>query len=208
MKLWIIIIATTALGIAIHRVTDPGSDPEPPAAAPAPAPGANPPRAPRAWAEVRGPARSAALPELAEPGHAAAEAPPSAPEPAGPSPTSEQVRDGFESLFRAEPVDTTWSRGAADTLGRGIGAVLPAGSKLGGIECRDTLCRIETSHADPDEFRTYARSAFLDHDKRVSSSGFFASIVRAPAGGPLTAVVYLTREGKELPGPEALLAAR
>lgn len=87
--------------------------------------------------------------------------------------------------------------------------MLPAGSRLHHIECGGTLCRIQTSHLDVDEFRTYARNAFLDSETRVGSSGFFLSLLDAPAAdGSVTAVAYMAREGKELPGPDALFANR
>jgi hypothetical protein len=131
------------------------------------------------------------------------------PSSAKPAPSFQEVRDRFEVFFASEAVDSSWNWKAADTLTKGIQAVLPAGSVLRRIECRGTLCRVETSHLDVDTYRTYTQDAFLNRETRVGSSGFFASLLGdSTVGGSVVAVAYLAREGKALPGPEALLTAQ
>jgi hypothetical protein len=132
-------------------------------------------------------------------------------EPANPRPTpsSQEFRDRFQAFFRSEAVDSSWNWIAADAVTKGVQAVLPAGSTIRSVECRGTLCRIETSHADVEAFRTWAHNAFLKRETRVGTSGFFASVVGEPnPGNPVVAVAYLAREGKQLPGPDALFAGQ
>ena len=128
---------------------------------------------------------------------------------ARPAPSPAEVRDGFDAWFHAEAVDLAWSQRTTDALTRGLQAVLPAGSRLQRLECRGTLCRVETSHANLDEFHSYARDAFNNRETRVTTSGAFASLLGDPSrGGPMVSVAFLAREGTQLPGLDVLLATR
>jgi hypothetical protein len=208
MKTWIAIMSAATLALAIYSAVAPDDRPASPralgardAALAVPRSAERPPLAPA----PRMPMPSGAPLEITR---GASEPEPNATMNSKPAPSATEARDRFEAYFAAEVVDTGWSRGAADTLTSGIQAVLPAGSNLLRLECRGTLCRVETSHLDVDGFRTFSQHAFLDRETRVGSSGFFASLLGDPAqDGPVTAVAYLAREGKALPGPEALFAA-
>jgi hypothetical protein len=211
MKSWIVVIAAAALGVAtwvlFHHASDgpdaagAGASVAPPAAEPT-----------RPAIEGRRALRLTALPPPVRADRASAEdagGAASAPAPAGPAPTSEEMRDRLDAFFSAEAVDPVWNQQAAATLTRGIQAALPTGSGLRRLECRGTLCRIETSHLDADAFRAYAKDAFLERETRVGSSGFFANLLGDPAaGGPVVAVAYVVREGKDMPGPDELFPSR
>jgi hypothetical protein len=211
MKSWIAVIAAAALGIAtwvlFHHAS--GGPEAASAGAPVTRPAAEPTRP---AIEGRRALRLTSLPPAVRTDRAPAEdaggaAP--APAPAGPAPTSEEMRDRLDAFFSAEAVDPAWNQQAAATLTRGIQAALPAGSGLRRLECRGTLCRIETSHLDADAFRAYAKDAFLERETRVGSSGFFANLLGDPAaGGPVVAVAYVVREGKHMPGPDELFPSR
>lgn len=206
MKMWMALVATVGLGIVIYSITDTDGTPGAPhaadrraAAAPRSEVGAHRAVQPRAVAPLSIPVE-VLRPERTDDATVGGNA--------KPAPSSEQVRDRFETFFSTEAVDPAWNREAADTLAKGVHAVLPAGSSLRRIECRGTLCRVETSHVDVAGFRAFAQHAFLDRETRVGSSGFFASLLGEPApDGAVTAVAYLAREGKELPGPESLFAS-
>jgi len=149
---------------------------------------------------------------IAEAGRAAPEADPvGRVEPARPKPTPslEEAQARLASFFESELVDSSWRWKATDSLTKGVQAALPAGSTLRRLECRGTLCRIETEHADLAAFRTFAQNAFLNTVTRLGNSGFFSSLVGdSNADGPLTAVAYLAREGKQLPDPDVLFATQ
>jgi hypothetical protein len=204
MKPWIVVAAATVLGIAIHGLT--GSSEGHAPAHTSPALGAASPRPTEVPRPTAG--RRASMPLRAVPDVPGAERASSGTKRMPGSP--EEMRDRLEERFLSEAVDPAWTGGATESLARGVRAVLPAGSRLTRIECRATLCRIETGHPDLNEFRTYAHAAFLDRETRVGTSGGFASLIgEPPAGaGPVAGVAYLAREGKEMPSPEALLAAR
>lgn len=126
-----------------------------------------------------------------------------------PAPSLAEAQARFASFFESEPVDSSWSWKAMDSLTKGVQAVLPAGSTLRRLDCRGTLCRIETEHADLAAFRTFVQNAFLTTATRLGNSGFFSSLVGdSKADGPLTAVAYLAREGKQLPDPDVLFATQ
>jgi hypothetical protein len=148
----------------------------------------------------------AAAPAAAEPVATSetAEAPP-----AKPAPSRAEVRDGLETLFQSDPYDPGWSQRTTETLTRGVHAVLPSGSRLQRVECRGTLCRIETSHADLDAYFVYTKDAFQGSKTRVTTSGVFQTVVGEPASGsPVVAVAFLARDGNELPDVEALVGTR
>jgi len=201
MKRFIFLIAAVALGISLYWLTRIDEDPGPARSVAA--------RKPVNAAQIA-PSRRAPDPlPLAE--SAARRTDDAAAEPSGAkrTPSTPEVRERFDAVFGAEAVDASWSGRAADALAKSVQALLPAGSTLRRVECRGTLCRIETLHADVDGFRTYAQDAFVHRETRVGASGFFASLVGEPAPGePVVGVVYLAREGKQLPGPDALFAAQ
>lgn len=209
MKRSIFVIVATVLGIAIYWLTatsgKPGSSGigrTPVAAAPTPV-GAS-----RYMAERPLPLQLSAIADVAGATRNADEVVEGT-KPATPTPSVDEVRDHFETFFNSETVDPTWNWRAADTITKVIQATLPAGSWLHRVECRGTLCRVETGHLDADAFRTYVQAAFLGYETQIGNSGFFASLLDRPtSGSPVMAVVYLAREGKDLPEPEALFALR
>jgi hypothetical protein len=211
MKPWIVVIAAAALGFAIHALTSPDRTPTPlenPRASAAPSPGRL--EAGRSAIGLPGRGPPPALEELARAVRAAPEEPAGSGSASGKTaPSSEEIRDRFAVFFTSERVDTAWSRGAAEALTKGAQAVLPGGSRLHRVECRETLCRVEIEHASADEFRTFVQSAFFENETRISKSGFFASALDEPSlGGPVTAIAYVAREGKGLPAPDVLFASR
>lgn len=123
--------------------------------------------------------------------------------------TSQDIRDGFDGLFHREAMDSAWSAREADSLTAGVRAVLPAGSQLSRLECRATLCRIETTHADLEEFHSFTRAAFFARETRVNRAGLYSTLLSDPSvPGPVIGVAFLAREGTELPSPDILFANR
>lgn len=148
---------------------------------------------------------AAAAPAAAEPATGdSAQAPP-----ANPVRTRGEVRDGLEAVFQNDPYDAAWSQQTAATLTRGIHAVLPPGSRLERLDCRGTLCRIETSHADLEAYRVYTLDTFQGHDTRVITGAAFQTVVGEPVPGkPVVAVAFVARDGHDLPDLEPRLGTR
>jgi hypothetical protein len=128
-------------------------------------------------------------------------------EPGATAVTTTDVHDHLEGTFRADPVDAAWSQRAVSTLHTKLGGVLPSGSSVRGVECRGSLCRIETTHAGLTEYRAFMDKAVLSQ-VGLWNGGFFADVVGTPEEGrPIATVLYLAREGQSLPPPEGLAAA-
>lgn len=204
MKSWI-----TALGIAaltaivcalVVSMSEGPVEPVPqaaPAAAAALGPPPSRPAAPR-LSEERAPPPTA--PEREDDGAAPASAAPAAPAPA-------VVRDRIGTSFEAERVDPMWDGIELARLEKTIPALLPPGSQIRRVECRSTMCRIESSHASLDQFGEFVQRAF-GGATRVNQSGFFAGLLADPQPGqPVVTVAYIARKGHALPMPERLAAA-
>lgn len=125
-----------------------------------------------------------------------------------PAPTSAQVRDRLDDAFRADPIDAAWSQTAVRTLQTKLGPLLPPQSAVRSVDCRGSLCRIETSHAGVTEYRDFVQRTFLGQAE-LWNAGFFTNVIADPVPGqPVITVAYLAREGQSLPSPEALFGAR
>jgi hypothetical protein len=199
----IVIVAVAALAWTARALL-----PDPPAAPPrgardtaASAPAVpDRPLLPRPMPTVR---VAADEPPAADPAAAAADKPPAAP-----APSAAQVRDRLDEVFRAEPVDAAWSQTATHTLQTKLAALLPAQSAVRSVDCRGSLCRIETSHAGVTEYRDFVKRTFLGQPE-LWNAGFFTNVIADPVPGqPVVTVAYLAREGQSLPSSEALFGGR
>lgn len=60
-----------------------------------------------------------------------------------------------ESALAAESRDAAWAPGAEAELQRAVAESAPPGSRLAGVECRATRCRLEVAHESPDAQRFF-----------------------------------------------------
>lgn len=108
------------------------------------------------------------------------------------------VHDTLEQKFGSEASDGAWAMEARRSVETKL-ADLPVASRLRSIECRSTLCRMETIHdrySDAQEFTS--RLAALN--RRPWNGGFYTGpISEDPQNGAVIFVTYLVREGMELP---------
>jgi hypothetical protein len=111
------------------------------------------------------------------------------------------VHDSLESVWTSQTSRSAWAGDASRTAASKLRALLPDGSATRSIECRDSMCRIETEHADAARYSKFVRSAFLDGTTQLWNGGFFSSIVEdaSGSGGKLVSVAYLAPEGQTLP---------
>jgi hypothetical protein len=162
-------------------------------------------------ASVSSGAQAVARDDDASPGEPAA--PPSsqasqASQASPPAPSSDEVRDQIGGSFKSERVDTSWDGVELARLEKALPALLPAGSQINRVECRATMCRIESTHPSIDRFADFARAAFM-MENRVNEGPFFASVTAPPvAGQPVTTVAYIARKGHILPMPERIATAQ
>jgi hypothetical protein len=117
---------------------------------------------------------------------------------AQPSMTAMEVLDHLDGVFDHEKEDRTWT--ASTTARAKISALLPATSELRSIECRTSMCRIETAHHDPESYQRFVRTAFMDPETRLWNGGAFSKVLPGQDGqGTVITVAYLAREGQGLP---------
>ena len=104
----------------------------------------------------------------------------------------------YQAKFEQQPPDAAAKKRAEDGLGRVTQNL--AGSGVGKLECRGTMCRLETQHQNDAALQKFIYSAFLD--VRTAWRGSFAvvRVDRAKQGdGPVSAVVFLGEERQDWP---------
>lgn len=124
-----------------------------------------------------------------------------APDTAGKPPPLEasEVRNRLEQSFTSQTADVRWADEARHTAETRLAAVLPETSRLQLLECKASMCRIETVHQGLDGYRRFVHSAFMNLETRLWNGGFFAATLGDPVDGKVVTVAYLAREGQDLP---------
>jgi hypothetical protein len=135
-------------------------------------------------------------PSLQRGGSTAPSGDPSRPRPA----TTAAMRDQYERVFESEGRDAAWADSSERLAGDRLRALLPSTSAVRAVECRTSMCRFETSHADRSIYQAFLHSAFQGPSPGVwNASQFSTLLVPQTANGPLLVVSYLAREGRSLP---------
>ena len=125
-----------------------------------------------------------------------------APVPAPPTPPQvppEQAAAAqLDDHFTTERLDPSWSEKATHEATVAINKALPPGSTIKRVECRATLCRVESFHESVSAFREFTDKTFLDHHRALWNAGI-TSMVREQTSSGVTAVSYIAKEGQEIP---------
>jgi hypothetical protein len=115
--------------------------------------------------------------------------------PAGEQPSFENYVTELDRQFATEAVDPAWK--VREELARRVAEILPGSSRLRSLECRSTMCRVETAHADDRSYREFSAQFTLPADGVPvwNGPGIF-KITHAPEreGDELDAVALLARE--------------
>jgi hypothetical protein len=129
----------------------------------------------------------------------------SAAEPARPrSWTSQDLLDHYDVAFATENVDSEWAVRARRIAEERLKADLPTGSSVRSIDCRTSMCRIESSHADRGSYAQFARQSFQDPATSIWNCGSFSTIVNddSQPGSAVMVVSYVSRDGTNLSTPD------
>jgi hypothetical protein len=132
--------------------------------------------------------RSAASPSSASPA-AEDEVPPA------------QIVAGIDAGFYREPAGTAWGQGAAARVADLLARRPTPGTAVAGIDCRQTMCRIEAGHLDLPAYRSFVMA--LMRERRQPDgvwNGALNSQAVAVAPGAVRTVTFLAREGAPVPG--------
>jgi hypothetical protein len=122
--------------------------------------------------------------------------------PAEPRPVDmAEVSERIQGVFAQQGTDAQWTARASQTAREKLSSALPERSSLRTLECRSSMCRIETEHDDMAQMQQFMEEAFMDPQKRPWNGGFFAMPVSDPDTGKVVVVSYLAREDEELPMP-------
>jgi hypothetical protein len=114
------------------------------------------------------------------------------------------IRERLDDYFARERPDPVWAPDAQRTAEARIVGAIPKTSEVRSIECRASMCRIETVHQDLDHYQQYVHRAFMDPETHLWNGGFFATLLGEPTEGRVTTVAYLARDGEALPSmPDA-----
>ncbi len=109
------------------------------------------------------------------------------------------LRDRYERLFMTQVVDRAWAEAAQASAGACLTSFLPAGSLLRSIECRASMCRVETSHPDVTTSTQFVRSALLGtYGRAWKGASYSAPLDSLGASNEVVLVTYLAREGNGL----------
>jgi hypothetical protein len=123
------------------------------------------------------------------------------------SPTSAEIGAYLEAVFASDRPPAP-SRDRTSALEQRLRTSMPAGSAVRKLECRDSMCRIETSHPGREELGQLVRSTYYASDPAgVLNGPFFATVLsEAAPGQPLVAVAFVGRQGMQLSMPGLLPA--
>lgn len=109
-----------------------------------------------------------------------------------------EIHQHFEAAFVQERVDPQWAVSAAQKTMEKIPALLPEGSKIRSLECRGTMCRLETVHKDRATYWQFAQKTVVDLSSRPWNGAIYAMPVNDdPDDGQM--VTYIVREGFDAP---------
>jgi hypothetical protein len=119
---------------------------------------------------------------------------------AGSALTEEERRAHVNAAFTAETADPSWKPEAS--VRSTLNELLPKGASVASIECRRSLCRVETSHPNAESQRSYVQAVGLPGPTQASrpfAGALFDEGTPSADGREVRSVTYFTRPGFELP---------
>jgi hypothetical protein len=112
--------------------------------------------------------------------------------------TEEEMRDQMQTAFAHGAVGGLASKlrtlAQAELPGR-----LPASSSIQAIECRGSLCRIQSSHRDQAAYGEFLERAFQAQGTRIWNGAYLAVVVGENADTSLSTVTYVAAEDTNMP---------
>jgi hypothetical protein len=154
--------------------------------------------------ELRGrPAVVVSVPSVPQPGPSLpsfrSDDPPAPPanaahaDPSTPPPSEAEVRQAPQTHFESQGVDPHWSRDTQRKAEEKLNSLLPADSRLLSVECRESICRVESEHQDIDTFRAFVRSDLFSPELRWEGP-MMATVTNTDSNGRVSSVAYLGRD--------------
>ncbi|MGH8487678.1 MAG: hypothetical protein ACREXS_02070 [Gammaproteobacteria bacterium] len=104
-----------------------------------------------------------------------------------------------ETVLQQESADGVWSIQAMDALGQALGSEEFSSTKVQDMECRATLCRLEVVYADQEQQMRFEQHFSFKVGQLLPRMMMHSE---EQTDGTISAVIYLAREGHDLPPPE------
>lgn len=106
----------------------------------------------------------------------------------------QKQKEAMESNFAGQMPDQSWSIGTATEVQAKVFARLPKDSRLMSIECRKSMCRLETSHHDEQTYQAFLSKSLAAPDFNWQGAIAY-STSRDDSSGEIAAVAYMMRAG-------------
>jgi hypothetical protein len=97
--------------------------------------------------------------------------------------------------FSEERRDAEWGRASTPVAANELQTYLPADSHVTDLECRESLCRAETVHANVDRYREFMRATGV---LRKWEGPSIVRIIGETGPGPIRSVMYFAKRGVDL----------
>jgi hypothetical protein len=114
--------------------------------------------------------------------------------------TPQAIVAEIDARFFREPAQAAWGQAAARRASAVLARLHTPGTRLGRIECRETLCRIEAVHRDLAAYRTFAMAVIRGRRKDQLWDGGVNSQAISQSRDGVGTVTFLSREGVAVPG--------
>lgn len=112
--------------------------------------------------------------------------------------TEQEAADRLENRFASEAVDTAWRSEAAPILRQQFSDLAGAGTLVTGIDCRQSLCRVDMVHKDLDTLRDFGREMVASEKSVWRGAGMMHVVGDPEAPGELRVLAYMARPGVDL----------
>jgi hypothetical protein len=105
----------------------------------------------------------------------------------------------LNATFSGERINAEWAASSERRAKTKMSAVLPHDSALVAVDCRASMCKVASKHANAANYRQFVQDAFSNPATEAWNAGFFSTATADPRTGEISAVAYVAREGEELP---------
>lgn len=113
--------------------------------------------------------------------------------------TPEEVHEQLEGAFQHDAIDPAWASTSRQLAQERLAKTLPATSTIKSIDCRGSMCRIETWHAGREAYQEFFNRAFVDGSTMLWNGAVQNTLTTEGSGDALSVVSFLSRENGELP---------
>lgn len=109
---------------------------------------------------------------------------------------SEYQLESLETAVLTEAIDNQWSQQAVSHIEEAVQNVLPEDIELAQLDCQTTLCKVELSHQQAEDIGEHVDQLLFQLGWQTTSYMQTSD----EQDGSTYSVIYLSREGYELPG--------